>query len=358
MRVVQVTPFPTQRGGFGGAERCQAIAHLAGAHTVSVDWTTPLEERGPDPERVTTYYPPQDAHTQAGKLFRTYVGTWDMIPRLTRKHLAPLRDIIAAHNPDVILLEHPWLIDLLPPGVPVVFDAHNDETHNTEQQCGPHSIDLPLVAKIEADTLKRAAHTLYASKSDAIRMRARVTDWTTPASHIPNGTHPQPPTTGKTTRDLLFVGSNYPPNIAAAQHLIHQAEHLPEYRIHIAGNCAHPQQPHPRNVTIHGHVTDQQLTHLYSSAHQFVNPITAGSGTHLKVARALASGVPVVTTPHGKRGYTTPLTYTNPTDLPATIRNVTAQWDTHHYEALREGHEHHWGNYQPQLTRALEQATQ
>jgi glycosyltransferase involved in cell wall biosynthesis len=46
------------------------------------------------------------------------------------------------------------------------------------------------------------------------------------------------------------------------------------------------------------------LDYLFANSHAFVNLTTAGSGTSLKVARALSYGLPVISAPLGARGYT------------------------------------------------------
>jgi glycosyltransferase involved in cell wall biosynthesis len=52
-----------------------------------------------------------------------------------------------------------------------------------------------------------------------------------------------------------------------------------------------------------GHVSDAVLDYLFANTHAFINLITAGSGTSLKVARALSYGLPVISSPLGARGY-------------------------------------------------------
>jgi hypothetical protein len=53
----------------------------------------------------------------------------------------------------------------------------------------------------------------------------------------------------------------------------------------------------------------------------FVNLVSHGSGTHLKVGRALAYGVPVITSQIGARGYSTPIVTD---DVPKAVDKVVA----------------------------------
>jgi glycosyltransferase involved in cell wall biosynthesis len=45
------------------------------------------------------------------------------------------------------------------------------------------------------------------------------------------------------------------------------------------------------------------LDYLFRTAHAFMNPIAAGSGTSLKVGRALSYALPVISSALGARGY-------------------------------------------------------
>jgi glycosyltransferase involved in cell wall biosynthesis len=78
---------------------------------------------------------------------------------------------------------------------------------------------------------------------------------------------------------------------------------LPEYEIIIAGQCSTYINTTAKNVRLLGHVSDAVLDYLFANTHAFINLITAGSGTSLKVARALSYGLPVISSQLGARGY-------------------------------------------------------
>jgi len=59
----------------------------------------------------------------------------------------------------------------------------------------------------------------------------------------------------------------------------------------------------PKNVGLMGVVDDETMAVLLGLADIALNPMLGGSGTNLKMATYLASGVPVITTTQGARGY-------------------------------------------------------
>jgi glycosyltransferase involved in cell wall biosynthesis len=116
--------------------------------------------------------------------------------------------------------------------------------------------------------------------------------------------------TNKTTRDqeivdLLFIGSNHPPNIDGINYF-YQKVFLPFLRpkgisLSIAGKvCDNINIEDPKVNKIgfyNGNIGD-----LYSSTKVIIIPILEGSGLSIKTMEAMAFGKPIVTTPKGARG--------------------------------------------------------
>jgi glycosyltransferase involved in cell wall biosynthesis len=148
------------------------------------------------------------------------------------------------------------------------------------------------------------------------------------------------------------VGSMYGPNIHAAQRLIDMAHRLPEYHINIVGRCTEGLHTDEPNVTLHGYKSEAALEKLLQASHIFVNLVTEGSGTHLKLARALSMGLPIVTLPPGGRGYEAVLV----TDLdraPDDIRGVTRDWHNRHTIALQAAQQYDWANIKQQFANVI-----
>ena len=100
---------------------------------------------------------------------------------------------------------------------------------------------------------------------------------------------------------ILFVGGRALHNRRAVAFLEHQL--LPGLRrparLIIVGECARPRRD--THVLALGLV--DRLSPLLAAADVAVNPIESGSGSNVKLAEYIASGLPVVTTPIGLRGY-------------------------------------------------------
>ena len=152
----------------------------------------------------------------------------------------------------------------------------------------------------------------------------------------------------------MFVGSNYLPNVYAAHNLANIANQLPEYDIHLVGASSLGVETTQPNVYKHGHVTDQQLHNILSNAHIFVNLIDTGSGTHLKIAQALAYGIPVLTTPIGSRGYETAVNITGSLhETPKLIRTITDNWQAQSNMARHNAHNYDWANIRKQYRKTI-----
>ena len=116
--------------------------------------------------------------------------------------------------------------------------------------------------------------------------------------------------TNETTRkqeivDLLFIGSNHPPNIDGINYF-YQKVFLPFLRpkgisLNIAGkvcNNLNIEDPKVKKIGFYnGNIAD-----LYSSTKVIIIPILEGSGLSIKTMEAMAFGKPIVTTPKGARG--------------------------------------------------------
>ena len=116
--------------------------------------------------------------------------------------------------------------------------------------------------------------------------------------------------TNKTTRDqeivdLLFIGSNHPPNIDGINYF-YQKVFLPFLRpkgisLSIAGKVCdniNIEDPKVKKIGFYnGNIGD-----LYSSTKVIIIPILEGSGLSIKTMEAMAFGKSIVTTPKGARG--------------------------------------------------------
>ena len=117
---------------------------------------------------------------------------------------------------------------------------------------------------------------------------------------------------------FLFVGSfDHRPNRVAAGFLVDKiwpevAQYVPDGKLVLTGrgsrsflaNLSRDVSARTDRVTALGFVDD--LAPLYRESALFVAPLTGGGGIKIKILEAMASGIPVVTTPIGAEGIVTP----------------------------------------------------
>jgi glycosyltransferase involved in cell wall biosynthesis len=331
MKTLALVPWDISALDGGGKQRCHALlTSLPNVTTFALSWENQEKETTLDgmPYRLI----PAGAHAmdRAQRLFNQGFHSYDVMPTLCRDDLAVFRKAIEDFDADLMILAHPWMVEFTG-GRPYVYDAHNFEADNTAQLFGKRSLDYELVRDIEKYTISGAEHVTYASQQDwdALGQTMHLPAGT----HIPNGTHiPDSVTAGK-NNNLLFIGSMYQPNIDAAQLLADMADLLPEYQIHLAGASSTAVTTNAPNVIRHGVMHDTQLERLLLSTDVFVNLVTHGSGTHLKLAKALAYGIPVVTLPVGARGYGDDVITCNLEQIPETLETIQNNWATYSREA-------------------------
>ena len=110
--------------------------------------------------------------------------------------------------------------------------------------------------------------------------------------------------------ELLFVaGFNHPPNIDAAIWFVQDIfplikESLPDVQLHIVGSNPSSKVLALASdaIKVHGYVSDEELTNLYSMTACAVVPLRFGAGVKGKVLEAIQHCVPLVTTSVGAEG--------------------------------------------------------
>jgi glycosyltransferase involved in cell wall biosynthesis len=325
VNVVALVPFDIYPPQFGGAQRCVNLLERIGPVTViGLDWFTEGREEQHGDVTYKLIGAGNAAWERSRKLFGIDLHTYDGMPAFCKSDLTHLQDAIDAEEPDLIILEHPWLYPFVGDR-PFIYDAHNAEAFLTSMRW-PGGIDQQVATELETAAVKHAKAITYCSGLDAEIFR-KYYNPTAPLHFIPNGTDlPDTLAEGK-EKNLLFVGSLYGPNIQAAQNLANQAHQLPDYNIQIVGECAKQVRTSQPNVTLYGHVDDDTLHNLHLNAFAFVNLIQTGSGTSLKVARAMSYGLPVISTKIGARGYEGVEILTK--DLGSHLADIGNNWHTY-----------------------------
>jgi glycosyltransferase involved in cell wall biosynthesis len=210
---------------------------------------------------------------------------------------------------DLIIVDHmsisPLVYDI--GEIPIIYNSHNCE-YDMAKQLYPDNIKIvELVNKIEKRIIKNSVITTYCSKKDIARMEEYYGK-IGKSFYIPNGTDMQKyiePKTRLRSRDIIFVGSGHPPNAEAAKKIVPLAKIMPQYNFIIIGNAGHALngESYTNNIKVLGQVSEDVLHKYFSKSLAFINPMNTGSGTHLKMMKALSYGIPIITSKVGARGF-------------------------------------------------------
>lgn len=211
---------------------------------------------------------------------------------------------------DLVIIDHMSISPIVSvhPSVPIVYNSHNAEITMANQLYPENNRLLSIVEKIEKDVLSKSCAVTYCSKQDFTELedyygKAKA------SCYVPNGAVSQSFTKIEErmqSKNIIFVGSGHPPNVYAAKKVLSIAKNCPEYKFLIIGSAGNgiANENIPSNVNILGHVSDEKLHIYFSTSFAFINPMESGSGTHLKMMKALSYGIPIITSEVGARGFT------------------------------------------------------
>ncbi|MEW5973242.1 MAG: glycosyltransferase family 4 protein [Pseudomonadota bacterium] len=253
------------------------------------------------------------------------VSAWDLAALRHAADETRLAQILgtALTDADRVICAHPYLypaVQHLWQG-PMAYDAHNVEIDLKRGMLKPGAAAdaiLDELRKVEGDLCQKADLIFACSEDD----RARLSELygIAPASIliVPNGvdtqatpyTDPQGRQQRKAKLGLsdqriaLFMGSWHHPNVEAVQHIHALAPRCPSWLFVILGSVGKaPELAHPPANVIHTGIVSDREKHIWLSLSDIaLNPMSSGGGTNLKMPEYAAAGVPVLTTPHGRRG--------------------------------------------------------
>lgn len=102
----------------------------------------------------------------------------------------------------------------------------------------------------------------------------------------------------------VFVGSDYAPNLEAANQIINIANKLPEVDFVIVGGVGEKiTNDIPSNIIVTGFLDENKKKDYLNASDVALNPILSGSGTNIKLLEYMAMGKPILTTKKGARGF-------------------------------------------------------
>jgi glycosyltransferase involved in cell wall biosynthesis len=342
-RIAFLTPYvpaPTYSGGRIRIHRfAEALAEHCSVHLFAAADTYEIREHLTSPE-LATY---ATMHVERRRIA--------ILPGLTpparvravspRKLLRAFLEADRREPFEAAVVEHSHAASLLQHGrrIPWLLDEHNIESDYAAARA--HALRFPRIAyklreitalqRWEESLWKDASEVVCVSPEDARRIE-RIRG--KPAHLIPNGVAPEEvPFKRPSERagyEILFVGIlEHPPNVAAARWLAREI--LPrvvseEPRASLVLCGSRPAQAvlalAGERVVVTGRVPS--ITPYLERAAVYGNALKHGAGSSLKVLEALASGVPLVSTAVGARGFdlTAPENYLCAEDTESFARHI------------------------------------
>jgi glycosyltransferase involved in cell wall biosynthesis len=225
---------------------------------------------------------------------------------------------------DIVIASHPYFVKILrqcAPTLPLWFEAHNVEL-TLKKSLLPDNESasklLQLVREDEATAWTQAEFVFACSDQDLKELESLYGPTSAKLQEVPNGFSSDEVsfTTAekrlaiktkiglKDRNTVLFMGSWHGPNLDAVELILGYATALPTLTFLIIGSaglkfaskCIFP------NVKFLGVIDETEKQIILSSSDLAINPMTAGSGSNLKMLDYFAAGIPVLSTEFGARG--------------------------------------------------------
>ena len=333
--VIDMQPITPAVGG--GRQRLLGLYHALGpniecTYVGSYDWPgESSRDQQLTPGLREIVVPLSEAHHKAAAELSKQIRGRTVIDiafaaqvHLSDEYRASARKHAAAA--DIVVFSHPWAYpavrDVLREDQLVVYDSQNVEAvlRFSLHDDVPEARSLLLqVAEVEYRICNDADLVLACSHEDRETFnRVYDIDWSK-LRIAPNGIFafaralPTDAERDAAKRSIgvkqphlvVFVGSNYGPNNNAARFVQEQlALALPDVGFAIIGGCCETldKSEFPPNVAVLGTLQEQQKNEWMLASDVAVNPLSAGSGTSIKMFDFMAAGLPVVTTEVGARG--------------------------------------------------------
>ncbi len=216
-----------------------------------------------------------------------------------KKYIVSVKSIIS--ESDIVILEGPWQYYLFKDSLKnkyLVYDAHN-----AESLLRKGNKYYEYTAKLEKDLVNGSNLILSVATRD---MNYFIKNFNAKniflATHILGNQKYQ--WNGKTSKNIIFIGSMYKPNIDAVNFILGIARQLPDFRFSIIGNVNLHRFPHvPGNVKFYGMINEDEKNKILSSSILALNPVFEGGGRNVKMVDYIMHGIPIITTEIGSRGF-------------------------------------------------------
>lgn len=329
IRILGFSSIPVDVEASGGAER---IAHLyrhlsPGQYRKKLITLTGMRQK-----RQTVTLPGDVKVVKIPSLPQTlfyYLQAMRILPffEVSRAHRACAPGIGPHFKGDFDLVQFdslwltPWA-SRIPADRPVIYGSHNYETDWFEGELRRYlfrNFHRRTLFELEREAAHRADHVIAVTEEDREKLAGNTGIDIGKITVIPNGYDDTvlAPVTEEERRQArralnlpmegriaLFTGSDVMPNVEAAESITGViAPHAsPGITFVIAGSVGRALSGSaPPNCIVTGRVPD--MAPWLRAADVGLNPIRLGSGSNIKVLQYLGSGLPVVSTEFGMRGF-------------------------------------------------------
>jgi glycosyltransferase involved in cell wall biosynthesis len=229
---------------------------------------------------------------------------------------------------EVVVFSHPWVYPLvrldLQIDQTIIYDSHNvegllraqllDESDPIERDILHEVVSVEYALCRRANLILACSHEdlllfsrLYGISASRIRVvpNGVMSETVKPASLDERIATRRTLQIDEAKRIAIFVGSDYPPNVAAARFIVDElAPGLPEVLFVLLGGVGAKIGQTANNVVVTGVIDDATKCQWLRASDVALNPMFSGSGTNIKMFDFMAAALPTLTTAIGARGIT------------------------------------------------------
>ena len=302
----------------GGVERTATLAEALVGHNVTFlcfAWNSESEVKRIN-ENIKFIKPaiePRIIQRHKSSISREARANHDITKSLYKRYLRTFNNQVQqlSAKADLVILDHfsaaPFIEDI-DSSVPILYNSHNSEITMAKQLHPDDVFVNEIVERMEGIAVEKSIAMTYCSHKDFEETKAHYKNTPENSVYIPNGTVVRNKIDidkRYQSKDIIFVGSGHPPNVVAAKKIIDIAKGMPNYNFIIIGGAGNGlnKKELPDNMTVTGVIEDKELNSYFSNSLAFINPMDSGSGTHLKMMKALSYGIPIITSKMGARGF-------------------------------------------------------
>lgn len=218
-------------------------------------------------------------------------------------------EVAYAIRPAAAIVSYVWLapaLDHMPPGTLRLIDTIDiqHERQAVARAAGGHLPHAACTREEESRELNRADVLLAIQAEEAAALQALC-----PAREVllAEHAHPVPDyvTSPAASRELLYIGNRYDPNVLGLRTLLNDLwpsirARCPAATLTVCGRVGESVRRPPEGVTLAGRVPD--LAPYYARAAAVLNPVPYGTGLKIKTVEGLAHGRCVVCSEAGVGG--------------------------------------------------------